>query len=107
MITLWPITAIALGICASLDGYSTDRFVKISSYVEVDPIMVFVYGTDRPTTFDVFFKGGLVITGELLAALALSHFFPRIGDGACFVLLTQAVVHVIEFIRNMKIKKGA
>jgi hypothetical protein len=106
MSLLWGITAAVLIVGASLDGYSTNRFIKISDYVEADPIMVKIFGTSRPSTFDIVVKGGFVILCELLLAGLALHINHIFGTVVCIAELVQASIHVYEFFRNMRIKRG-
>ena len=99
------LSSIALAIGAAIDGKSTIDFLTKSNgkIVEVDPVAVFLFGTNRPSTSKVIGIGSAVIGCEILAASVLSHFFPHLGPYIVTQQLIQATVHVYLYFRNEKL----
>jgi hypothetical protein len=95
-------TAIGVAASATADGVSTYAFIKRGD-VEVDPLMVLFYKTDFPSGKRILFTGGGLIAGELVAALALAHWFPVLTIPLIVGGIAQIVIHVVEVIRNRKL----
>ena len=95
-------TAIGVAVAATADGISTNAFVKKGDQ-EIDPVMVFFYKTDMPSTKRIVLTGGGLIAGELVAAFALAHWFPVLTLPLIVGGIAQIAVHVVEVIRNRKL----
>ena len=101
MFDLLAIATLAVG--ATLDGWSTAYAIRYGN-VEVDPIMLFIFGTNRPTTKIIFLRGGLVIMAESVVTLLVGHFHPEAGRVLSLGLLGQAGYHIWATIRNFRLK---
>jgi hypothetical protein len=62
------IAAIILCCAAFADGYTTWSGVKNNKLVEVNPLFVKLYGTDKPGAVDEFVYGFLIVAGENIPA---------------------------------------
>jgi hypothetical protein len=91
------IAAVALG--AFLDGWSTNYAIARGNH-EVDPVMVRIFGTNRPTAKTIFVRGALVISAESAVAVVASHWLHWFG----LALLVQAGVHIYEAVKNFKVR---
>jgi hypothetical protein len=94
------ITSTIMAVGSLMDGISTIDFLKSPTLVEADPIMVWIFGTDRPSPKTVILRGGAAIAFEIAAAFLVSHFwYPAVYVFAA-QQLAQACVHVYEYFRN-------
>ena len=100
--TFLLIAACILTGAALLDGVSTVRFLK-KGFHEVDPVMVWIFGSDRPNVLTVYFRGGLVILAEIAIAFGIRYFWPPAGIVFGFGGFVQAVLHVRAAILNFKL----
>jgi hypothetical protein len=98
------LTSAILGIGAAMDGKSTIDFITQSKggMVEGDPVMVYLYGTDKPSSFKVIVVGAAVIAAEITLAFLACHFFPHLKPFFAAQQLIQAGVHIYEYFRNEK-----
>jgi len=102
------LTSLALAVGAAMDGKSTIDFLTKSGgkIVEADPVMVYLFGTNQPSTNKVIGVGAAVIGAEILVAGVLSHFFPHLRPYFMAQQLIQASVHVYLYFRNEKLLKA-
>jgi hypothetical protein len=91
------IAAVSLG--ALFDGWSTNRAIRKGAH-EVNPLMVKIFGTDRPTARTIYLRGTAAISVESFAALDISHFHPHAAAFFAAALFTQAAVHGYEAYRG-------
>ena len=92
-----------LALSATADGASTAYAIRRGN-IEVDPIMVAIFGMNRPTTKTIFLRGGIAITIESAILLLLSHFHPTAGHVLSSGLLAQTGYHVWATIHNFRLK---
>jgi hypothetical protein len=96
---LLALTAIGVAAAATADGVSTNSFVKKGD-VEVDPLMVFLYRTNAPSTARIVLIGGGVIATELGCAFVVAHFHPFTLPFLIAGGLVQIAIHIYEVIHN-------
>ena len=83
---------------ATADGASTVYAIQ-HGCVEVDPLMVWVFGTNKPTAFVIYTRGAAIIAAEAVAAT----FAGRVGGYIIgSALLVQAAVHAYEAIKAFR-----
>lgn len=101
------ITSAIMAIGSLMNGISTINFLKSPNLVEADPILVFSFGTDRPSPQAVILKGGAAIAVEIAVAFGVSHFWhPAVYLFAAQQII-QAAVHVYEYFRNGRLLAAA
>lgn len=95
-------TSVLLAIGAGFDGKSTIDFLTKGkgAFVEADPVMVFFYGTDTPSSTRVIAIGGLLIAAEIAIAFTASHFWHPAAWLFGIQQVVQAGVHFYEYHRN-------
>jgi hypothetical protein len=97
------VVACTLACAALVDGISTVHFLEHTTYVEIDPVMVFIFGTNRPTPTTVYLRGGLVIVAEIGIAFGLSHLWYPLAIILGIGGLGQAAFHVYAAIKNFEL----
>jgi hypothetical protein len=89
------IAIVSVSVGAFLDGASTNWAIAKGN-VEIDRIMVWIFGTNKPTAEVVYVRGGLTIALESLVAIIMSHWYPWFG----VTLIGQAVYHCYAAYKN-------
>ena len=100
------IAAIILCCAAFADGYTTWSGVKNNKLVEVNPLFVKLYGTDKPGAVDEFVYGFLLVAGEIALAWALIHHHVMASWVWSSILIAQAGWHIAAAIMNYRLIKG-
>lgn len=95
---LFCVTAGALTAASAFDGWTTVRFVKLGYEEKTTRWLL----GPSPSWKVVYLRGGIAIALELAIALALVRF--AIGWAVCGALLAQAVMHIYEGLRNLRLK---
>jgi hypothetical protein len=103
MITVLTIASVVLALAALADGASTVRFLKNPTLVEIDNLMVWIFGTNRPSAATVYSRGGAVIAAEIALAFGLTHLFHPLGYALSVGILVQSVLHIQAAILNLKL----
>ena len=98
---LFLISVSALVLAAVADGVSTCRFLR-GGQVETDPVLVFLLGTNKPSSLRLMATGAAVITVEIAAGLLLSRYLSA-GLYVSWVFLGQTAVHGYNTIRNYRL----
>jgi hypothetical protein len=71
--------------------------------VELDPIMVWIFGTNKPNATKVYGCGVGVIALEILAAFVLTYLLHPIGYVFVVGGIVQSTTHIRAAIGNFKI----
>jgi hypothetical protein len=90
--SLVMISIIALILGSTADGISTVYAIGKGN-VEVDPIMLKIFGTNRPSARRIFLRGGIAVALESAITLTAAHFGHSAGIVLGSVLLAQSVYH--------------
>jgi hypothetical protein len=77
---------------ATADGASTVYAIGKGNH-EVDPIMLKIFGTDKPSAKTIFLRGGIAIALESAITLTAAHFSHPAGLVLGIALLAQSVYH--------------
>jgi hypothetical protein len=97
------IPIILLSLSAAGDGLGTSQAIK-RGHVEVNPLMVKIFGTNRPSARTIFLRGTAAISIESFAALAISHFHPHAAAFFATAFFIQAAIHGFEAYRGLTFK---
>ena len=102
MYTSLIITSALLAVCAAFDGKSTADFLTKGrgNFVEGDPIMVFLFGSNTPTSKRMWITGSLTIAAEIAIALIVSYLWhPAVW---CFYVqqFAQSGIHIYNWRSN-------
>ena len=102
MINPLIVTSGLLALGAAFDGKSTIDFLTKGkgAFVEADPVMVWLYGSDTPSNNKVIFLGGAIIAAEIAIAFVASHFWHPAAWLFGIQQVVQAGVHFYEYHRN-------
>jgi hypothetical protein len=103
MITLLAIICVILAAAALADGISTVRFLKDPALGEIDPIMVWIFGSNRPPSTTVYGRGAAVIISEIAVAIGVTYFYHSLGYVFIAGALIQSAVHVRATVLNSKL----
>jgi len=97
---IWDILAIGVLVAAALaDGITTVQFIKDGRGVEVDPVLVKLYGTNTPKTWQVLGIGMGIISAES----ALAYFLMQKSLLWAIPILIQAGAHAYFAYQNSKL----
>src|SRR5208282_6806791 len=93
MQTVLKVAIATMIVGATLDGVSTAWFVT-QGFHEVNPLMIWIFGSSAPTYFDVFFKGGIVVMAEAGLAFLIGWRRPEWQTFISGMLASQAIVQL-------------
>jgi hypothetical protein len=101
MLLTIAIAAVSLG--AFFDGWSTNLAIRKGAH-EANPLMVKIFGTNKPDAKTTFLRGTGVISCESFAALAISHFHPHAAAFFATAFFIQTAIHGFEAYRGFTSK---
>jgi len=104
VITALAIASIILLASSFLDGVSTVVALRNPVNIELDPVMVWVFGTNRPTASTIYVRGMSVIGLEIALAFLLAHASHPLGYLLVAGGLVQSGIHVWAAIQNFRLK---
>ena len=98
------IASITLVGCSLADGITTVQKVANGPFIETDPLLVKLFGTNKPKAWQTLGIGMAIIAGEIAAAWVCNHYSALAGNVFAVGGFVQAGIHAYEARSNYLLK---